>query len=1173
MQSSGFAARLWMKVCFAAIIVIAFFALATPASGQCDMLGAFRQFAPSWTSSGGNSGHFFPAGGQTMMVDTNGNGIIGGTDPFDTTYTLPSVLQGTRFISVLSPTREFYVCVGGTAQGGCDANRTLRIYRLIPATSTMTLVHEDCLPCPVFQGPLYFDLGVVPPSTASGGVSPQRIVLIRTGGGTFCTQSNQSPPVLRWYDLNTPGASGRATTQLGLSPSTGTIMVSPSGYQAFFQHDLLPNAGDADYDLINICPGPNFGTIIQNEMGARINDFSQQPTPTPSVFAIDGAGVTLRMTGGPGSPVIFQATVPNCCTGGGAPMGACCVNGGCLQTTQANCAGTWSAGMSCANANCPPPPVPNLSISVAGPTQAYLRDYIDYTITYQNSGGAPASNVVVVDRVPNGASFVSAGQGGTFSSGSSEVTWNIGTLPANSGPQTVTLRVRAGCSFTFLSNGIFRISATAVGTINGSNSVLTAIGSNPNLGSATGSVTTSTTSQEPLLPGSILRHTFTVTNSGSIPLTECALRGYAGVSARFTAVIDQGAGAVTIQNNGYSMEWIGNLAIGQTTTIIMESTINECISASNTTTQLNLEQPWRVTTYCNEQIGTFPTTRTYDLAPPITAALVVQNVQPGVIGPVSAGSTTYPDPMQFVRGTPDLEFSLSLANHTGGDIPAADISLQLPSSWLTSPTPFLGTPPPGWSYDEQTNIVNYVGAVPAAGVPPVVFGSRPNAPISGTQYFDISRTIASSQCTVMVGSLNLANLPELPTGPFIMGVDKFFGGQVWTLRPGIDPLPVPYFNRTEVWHGIHKTPSGDVWLAGGPLFMFNAQTLTSHSALGAEQFLESLGLESTDATDIAVDPTDNTVVILAQGRVNSPNPALVRYNPATGSTSLITRDPAIAPTDFHGDLIIDPLGTIFIANRVNLARIPRSMSVPIANGSVPIVPVPQPAYSLAPDAGTLVPQSQHVHAATAGCDGKLVLLHASTFTGGTNPDGIAVETVLYALSTYDPATNTTSVFQPQLAANSDGQGPRTWPTAFSPQLPLYANLSDSCLAQGDGTQVIVGNDYYPFHSIYAVDTGTGAAAVIEPAEQWHLRSAADMVMFNALCGSSAACDSIDFNRDTLFPDTGDIDDFLTVFSGGPCSTDPAPGCGDVDFNNDGLFPDVLDIDSLISVFSGGPCLI
>ncbi|HEX2838627.1 MAG TPA: hypothetical protein VHN77_10915 [Phycisphaerales bacterium] len=69
--------------------------------------------------------------------------------------------------------------------------------------------------------------------------------------------------------------------------------------------------------------------------------------------------------------------------------------------------------------------------------------------------------------------------------------------------------------------------------------------------------------------------------------------------------------------------------------------------------------------------------------------------------------------------------------------------------------------------------------------------------------------------------------------------------------------------------------------------------------------------------------------------------------------------------------------------------------------------------------------------------------------------------------------------------------------------------------------------------------------------------------------TAIGCDAIDYNNDGLFPDTADIDDFLSVFSGGACSTG---NCGDIDFNNDGLFPDTADIDSLLSVFSGGACI-
>ena len=66
-----------------------------------------------------------------------------------------------------------------------------------------------------------------------------------------------------------------------------------------------------------------------------------------------------------------------------------------------------------------------------------------------------------------------------------------------------------------------------------------------------------------------------------------------------------------------------------------------------------------------------------------------------------------------------------------------------------------------------------------------------------------------------------------------------------------------------------------------------------------------------------------------------------------------------------------------------------------------------------------------------------------------------------------------------------------------------------------------------------------------------------------------SCDSIDFNGDGVSPDSGDIDDFLSVFGGGACSN--APNCGDIDFNNDGVSPDSDDIDALLRVFGGGSC--
>ncbi len=112
----------------------------------------------------------------------------------------------------------------------------------------------------------------------------------------------------------------------------------------------------------------------------------------------------------------------------------------------------------------------------------------------------------------------------------------------------------------------------------------------------------------------------------------------------------------------------------------------------------------------------------------------------------------------------------------------------------------------------------------------------------------------------------------------------------------------------------------------------------------------------------------------------------------------------------------------------------------------------------------------------------------------------------------------------------------------------------------------------PFGTERAPD-GPGAA---NPIFSWNgtpVGTGAYRITLTGACfpSSGPACDSIDFNNDGLFPDTQDIDDFLTVFSGGPCTNDP--NCGDIDYNNDGLFPDTLDIEALLSVFSGGPCLV
>ena len=1144
--------------------------LPVAAHAQCLQTGPFTAFTQSWRGPGNTVGFFFP-GAATMVVDADGDGNVN-NDPGDRTYAVPPEIQTNRFVVNLSPTREFLMVIGGDPAGTCDIGRSVRTYRLDPAGTVMHPVHTDCLPCTLFEGPLFYDMGAVPPNPFPPPVTPQRIMLLRTGAGPNCSPSNLATPYLRWYDLTTPGLTGMATTSMGLQPGTGQIRVSPSGYQALIQHDLTNNAADSDWTMINLCPGPDFGQPIGNQAGLPINDWDNFPLPVGVIAASSASDVTVQMTEGPGGPVIFQATVPNCCASGTDPMGACCVSGGCVMTVQSQCSGTWNPGVACQDADCPPPPVAVLSVTMTGPASVVQRGMIDYVLTYSNTGGASASGVTVRDRLPNGVTFVSASDGGTYNSFTQQVTWPVGAVPAQSGPRTLTLRVQAGCfNFSYV-NSIYAIAATGLPDVNGSPSVETLV-TPETTGTITGSATTTPLSPPPLLPGARLRHQITLTNTSAVALTNFRLGsafgqfGF-GLGTVYGALVDAGSGTLTVDQSATSAIWIGSLNPGQTTDIIFETVVTDCIPPSMASTQLNLGFMFSAQTQCGFELGSFPPPAAVALQASVTATLQAINTQPGVIGPVAGGSPTHPGRVQFYRGTPTFDIELRVENSTGAEIAAAEFSMEFPFSWTTPDPPFAGPVPAGYSYDSISRTLSYAGPVPAGGLAPVVVRTTPPAGESAS--FSLMRS-TSEGCRFQIGSLAFSYLPELPAGPLVIGVDSFSSAGLWTMRRGVDPLPTSYFRRMEHWHGMSKEPNGDIWLAGLPVSMINPITLDAAVPRGYSDFLRANSLIEVDTADLAIDPVDGTLVVLVEGRTQPGGvvipPALIRCDLASGACSFISRDPALAPTIGNlAELLIDPAGTIYIANRTSLFRIPRSLPTPIPDGQVPIVTPPHPAYTFGPGAGTLA--SQRVHTIAWACNGSMIMMHASLFTGGTNPEGIAVDTTLYAISVYDLATNTIAVVQPQLAANANGMGYRQWPVEFSPQLPVEGVLLNSTMGEGEVGEVLVGNEWYPYHSIYAVNLADGATTAIVPAVQWRVISSAAIGYMQGGCGWGPSCDSIDFNGDGLFPDNQDLQDFLDVFGGGAC---PTGMCGDLDFNNDGLFPDNEDIVALFRVFGGGAC--
>lgn len=73
---------------------------------------------------------------------------------------------------------------------------------------------------------------------------------------------------------------------------------------------------------------------------------------------------------------------------------------------------------------------PQLTVTKEGPDQATAGSYITFTGTLTNTGGSPAENVVLVDYLPPGMTFVSSSHTATYNPIDRTVTWNLGTVGA-----------------------------------------------------------------------------------------------------------------------------------------------------------------------------------------------------------------------------------------------------------------------------------------------------------------------------------------------------------------------------------------------------------------------------------------------------------------------------------------------------------------------------------------------------------------------------------------------------------------------------------------------------------------------------------------------------------------------------------------------------------------------
>ena len=268
---------------------------------------------------------------------------------------------------------------------------------------------------------------------------------------------------------------------------------------------------------------------------------------------------------------------------------------------------------------------PAITLTAAAPAMTYSPQ-VTFTINYSNGGLGTATSVVITDALPNGATFVSASNGGTFANGT--VTWNVGTVaPGGSGSVTVTVNLAA--PGTYMNQGKAAYSAGAQSLMATSNTTTTvyAVG----LSLVTGGPATT------VVP--TVNWTVTYTNLSGSPLTNLVITDALPNGAMFVSATGGGTFA-----NG-TVTWnVGNVPANGTATF---------------TVTLVLPAPG---TFTNTANATFSIANTPSMATSNTTTTVYQgpNVQVTMSGPGTTpdGLVTYT--INYVNNGPGTAVGLSL---------------------------------------------------------------------------------------------------------------------------------------------------------------------------------------------------------------------------------------------------------------------------------------------------------------------------------------------------------------------------------------------------------------------------------------------------------------------------------------------------------------------------------
>ena len=1114
----------------------------------CTPIGAFQPGSPAFHTSNGVAG--FSIQGNTLIIDADQDGIVSASDPGDKVFPLPATLIGSGSSSplniALSPTQEFLFAAGGQptlSTGPCGTpGQRVRFFRIpVSAGAPLELIVDDCLACQSIDGgrPLWYDLGVTqggffgqPPAPNAAPISSLRYAYIRTSTGNFGCGSPTSQPRIRFYDLDT---GIRTTHELGLVPGYGDVTVSPGGEIMMIQHDLSANPLDSDVDVLRLC---NLA-IIEEVQGQppTINDMEIEGI-NAHVAASSGGEALIEIRDGT-SAVRWHADASCCSTG--ALTGACCVGTSCSITTQAACAGVWSAGLTCAQVGCGATP-PNADAVINAPASMPVNAVSPMSLVVTNSGGTAASNVRITLATPSSqVMFFSApGQGGVLGFQPGTVSWTLPTL-APGASTTLTVQLNSTC-WTGPQTLSATTSATGVTARTFTRSVTVQA---PVTAPVTVTATSVPSVTPPLKADDTVTHTLVLTNTGAFAQT-ATMSFQAGNYAIFDRIDSCGGGTCQI-SGGSTFTWNGTMDPQQTMTFVVTTRMTECFNPSFGRTGLANGGFIYVMGPCSMVLGTtVGGQQMFSVAPAVYGVLEAVNVQPGTIGPADAGGAPAAGPtFQLFRGNPPLQMRATFRNTLTRPIDLGSITISLPGDWTITSGPTNGA-----VHEVDFGQITFSGTVPAGGSIDFEFGAT-CADLEQSGSLSLNRQ--TSSCYAEIGGFEAIVMPPVPAGPYVMALNNFFGKNLALLERGIDTELRPIFGETSFWTGLAPGANGDLWLIGLSLTRFNFTTLE------IETFSQATNCASGRLLDGAFQPSTGDLILYSEVD-NAARGPLLRFTPATGLCTVIATDiPVSIRQPNENEVLIEPSGDILVSNHDVLLRFDAAATGPLPPNSGQSVQIPGPTYSIA-NSGPV--SAQRIWSVVPLCTGLWSVVHATDFMAPTagNPSRV------FGLSLWDPATGQTTTVDPLFAGEGYSPfggwniGQSVAPT-FTVTHPYPVELSSASMIEGEPGEVLFGTANYPSFEVSALDPVTGSLTFLQSPLEWQFVAAMDVAYFqpaSTTCGSGFC--AADFNQDGGV-DGSDVGAFFLSWEAG----EPL-----ADINSDGGV-DGPDVGAFFDVWQAGGC--